>query len=179
METSRPAVVPTYLRLCFVVWTQCNSESSRSEDASSDGEEEEDSSSLSPSSSLSCSKAGQGAGPDSPAPRHQAQGSTFLSAMPAQWSVEEVCRFISSLQGKSAGSRRFLLGLPPTPLPQVQGLTYLPVFVVRLRRAGGPLPVAGNRRAGAAAAAGGPPHLHHEHQAGPRPQDLRLHQHVA
>lgn len=87
----------------FFFGTQCNSESSRSEDVSSDGEEEDDSSSLSPSSSLSCSKAGQNAPPDSPAPCNQIEGSSFLSATPAQWSVEEVCRFISSLQGKLAG----------------------------------------------------------------------------
>lgn len=83
-------------------WTQCHSESSRSEDVSSDGEEDEDdSSSLSPSSSHSCSKVGQNAPPaDSPAPcSFQIEGSNFLSATPAQWSVEEVCRFISSLQG--------------------------------------------------------------------------------
>lgn len=117
----RPAILWLFLFncICALLWgTQCNSESSRSEDISSDGEEEGDSSSLSPSSSLSCSKAGQSAGPDSPAPRHQAQGSTFLSATPAQWSVGEVCRFISSLQGKSAGSA----GSPP-PLV-VQGLTF-------------------------------------------------------
>lgn len=98
---------PFYLHRCFF-WggggTQCNSESSRSEDVSSDGDEEDDSSSLSPSSSLSCSKAGQNAPPDSPAaPCNQIEGSNFLSATPAQWSVEEVCRFISSLQGKLAG----------------------------------------------------------------------------
>lgn len=88
---------------CFSsVSVQSNSESSRSEDVSSDGEEEDDSSSLSPSSSLSCSKPGQGAPPDSPAPCNQIEGSSFLSVTPAQWSVEEVFRFISSLQGKSA-----------------------------------------------------------------------------
>uniref|UniRef100_H2ULN0 Polyhomeotic homolog 1 n=1 Tax=Takifugu rubripes TaxID=31033 RepID=H2ULN0_TAKRU len=85
-----------------------NSESSRSEDVSSDGEEEEDSSSLSPSSSLSCSKPGQGAPPDSPAPCNQIEGSSFLSATPAQWSVEEVCRFISSLQGCEELAAQFL-----------------------------------------------------------------------
>lgn len=57
---------------------------------------------MSPSSSHSCSKAGHGAPPsDSPAPCGlQIEGVNFLSATPAQWSVEEVCRFISSLQGQ-------------------------------------------------------------------------------
>uniref|UniRef100_H3CRJ3 Polyhomeotic homolog 1 n=1 Tax=Tetraodon nigroviridis TaxID=99883 RepID=H3CRJ3_TETNG len=87
---------------------QCNSESSRSEDVSTDGEEEDDSSSLSPSSSLSCSKAGQNAPPDSPAPCNRIEGPNFLSATPAQWSVEEVCRFISSLQGCEELAAQFL-----------------------------------------------------------------------
>lgn len=80
---------------------QCHSESSRSEDISSDGEEDDDSPSLSPSSSHSCSKTGHNAPPsDSPAPCNlQIEGANFLSATPAQWSVEEVYRFISSLQG--------------------------------------------------------------------------------
>uniref|UniRef100_H3CRJ4 Polyhomeotic homolog 1 n=1 Tax=Tetraodon nigroviridis TaxID=99883 RepID=H3CRJ4_TETNG len=87
---------------------KCNSESSRSEDVSTDGEEEDDSSSLSPSSSLSCSKAGQNAPPDSPAPCNRIEGPNFLSATPAQWSVEEVCRFISSLQGCEELAAQFL-----------------------------------------------------------------------
>lgn len=82
---------------------QCHSESSRSEDVSSDGEEEEeeDSPSLSPSSSHSCSRADHSAPQsDSSAPGSlPLEGANFLSATPAQWSVEEVCRFISSLQG--------------------------------------------------------------------------------
>ncbi|XP_023844204.1 polyhomeotic-like protein 1 [Salvelinus sp. IW2-2015] len=93
---------------------ECRSESSRSEDVSScDGEEEEeeeDSPSLSPSSSLSC-----------PRPAHcdphlddSAQGSlpldeaNFLSGSPAHWGVEEVCRFISSLQGCEELAAQFL-----------------------------------------------------------------------
>ncbi|XP_029602972.1 polyhomeotic-like protein 1 [Salmo trutta] len=91
---------------------ECRSESSRSEDVSScDGEEEEeDSPSLSPSSSLSC-----------PRPAHcdphlddAAQGSlpldeaNFLSGSPAHWGVEEVCRFISSLQGCEDLAAQFL-----------------------------------------------------------------------
>ncbi|CAF97859.1 unnamed protein product, partial [Tetraodon nigroviridis] len=86
---------------------------------------------------------------------------------------------LSGAWKKSAGSsprfkaservRRLLPGSPSG--------SHLPASVLRLRRAGGSVPVAGNRRTGSAAAAGGPPHLHHEHQTGPRPQDLRLHQH--
>ncbi|XP_041758693.2 polyhomeotic-like protein 1 [Coregonus clupeaformis] len=91
---------------------ECRSESSRSEDVSScDGEEEEeDSPSLSPSSSLSC-----------PRPAHcdphlddSAQGSlpldeaNFLSGSPAHWGVEEVCKFISSLQGCEELAAQFL-----------------------------------------------------------------------
>lgn len=51
-------------------------------------------------------------------------------------------------------------------------------FLLRLWRVGRPLPVAGNWRSSSPAAARGPPHLHHEHQAGSRPQDLCLHQHT-
>ncbi|XP_024861535.1 polyhomeotic-like protein 1 isoform X2 [Kryptolebias marmoratus] len=87
---------------------KCNSESSRSEDVSSDGEEEEDDSpSLSPSSSSrSCSRAEHSAPQsDSSAPL---EGANFLSATPAQWSVEEVCKFISSLQGCEELAAQFL-----------------------------------------------------------------------
>nr|XP_020483416.1 polyhomeotic-like protein 1 [Labrus bergylta] len=87
---------------------KCHSESSRSDDVSSDGEEEEEdeSPSLSPSSSHSCSRAGHSAPPsDSSAPL---EGANFLSATPAQWSVEEVCRFISSLQGCEELAAQFL-----------------------------------------------------------------------
>ncbi|XP_074509419.1 polyhomeotic-like protein 1 isoform X2 [Sebastes fasciatus] len=88
-----------------------HSESSRSEDVSSDGEEEEDDSlSLSPSSSHSCSRAERSAPPsDSSAPGSlPLEGAHFLSATPAQWSVEEVCRFISSLQGCEELAAQFL-----------------------------------------------------------------------
>ncbi|XP_037532125.1 polyhomeotic-like protein 1 [Nematolebias whitei] len=85
---------------------KCNSESSRSEDMSSDGEEE-DSPSLSPSSSSrSCSRAEHSAPQsDSSAPL---DGANFLSATPAQWSVEEVCKFVSSLQGCEELAAQFL-----------------------------------------------------------------------
>ncbi|KAK1895093.1 Polyhomeotic-like protein 1 [Dissostichus eleginoides] len=88
-----------------------HSESSRSEDVSSDGEEEEDDSlSLSPSSSHSCSRAERSAPPsDSSAPGSlPLEGANFLSATPGQWSVEEVCRFISSLQGCEELAAHFL-----------------------------------------------------------------------
>ncbi|KAK3551362.1 hypothetical protein QTP70_016447 [Hemibagrus guttatus] len=82
---------------------KCRSESSRSEDVSScEGEEEEEEEDyLSPGSSFSCSRPAH-CGPQLD---ESAQGSLpldgdhFLSASPAHWSVEEVCRFISSLQG--------------------------------------------------------------------------------
>uniref|UniRef100_A0A3Q3KKW5 Polyhomeotic homolog 1 n=1 Tax=Mastacembelus armatus TaxID=205130 RepID=A0A3Q3KKW5_9TELE len=91
---------------------KCHSESSRSEDVSSDVEEEEedDSPSLSPSSSNSCSRADHSAPQsDSSAPGSlPLEGANFLSATPAQWSVEEVCRFISSLQGCEELAAQFL-----------------------------------------------------------------------
>ncbi|KAK9513960.1 hypothetical protein VZT92_027454 [Zoarces viviparus] len=89
---------------------KCHSESSRSEDVSSDGEEEDESPSLSPSSSHSCSRAELGAPPsDSLAPGSlPLEAANFLSATPAQWSVEEVCRFISSLQGCEELAAQFL-----------------------------------------------------------------------
>ncbi|XP_037309240.2 polyhomeotic-like protein 1 isoform X1 [Pungitius pungitius] len=87
-----------------------HSESSRSEDVSSDVEEEDDSPSLSPSSSHSRSRAELSAPPsDSVAPGSlPLDGADFLSATPAQWSVEEVCRFISSLQGCEELAAHFL-----------------------------------------------------------------------
>lgn len=88
---------------------KCHSESSRSEEASSDGEED-DSPSLSPSSSHSCSRADHSAPPsDSSAPGSlPLEAGNFLSSTPAQWSVEEVCRFISSLQGCEELAAQFL-----------------------------------------------------------------------
>lgn len=88
---------------------KCHSESSRSEDASSDGEEEDDSPSLSPSSSHSCRADLSAPQSDSSAPGSlPPEGANFLSATPAQWSVEEVCRFISSLQGCEELAAQFL-----------------------------------------------------------------------
>ncbi|XP_011483722.1 polyhomeotic-like protein 1 isoform X1 [Oryzias latipes] len=87
---------------------KCHSESSHSEDVSSDGEE--DSPSLSPNSYHSCSRADHSAPQsDCSAPGSLAlEGAGFLSATPAQWSVEEVCRFISSLQGCEELAPHFL-----------------------------------------------------------------------
>uniref|UniRef100_A0A8C5DWT0 Polyhomeotic-like protein 1 n=1 Tax=Gouania willdenowi TaxID=441366 RepID=A0A8C5DWT0_GOUWI len=89
--------------------TKCHSESSRSEDLSSDGEEDE-STSLSPSSSHSCSRADHSAPQsDSSGPGSlPLEGAHFLSTTPSQWSVEEVCRFISSLQGCEELAAQFL-----------------------------------------------------------------------
>ncbi|KAF7226917.1 polyhomeotic-like protein 1 isoform X1 [Nothobranchius furzeri] len=91
---------------------KCHSESSHSEDISSEEEEEEeeDSPSLSPSSSHSCSRAEHSAPPsDSSAPGGlPLGGASFLSATPAQWSVDEVCKFISSLQGCEELAAHFL-----------------------------------------------------------------------
>lgn len=81
--------------------SQCRSESSRSEDISS-CEEEEDFFSLSPSSSFSCPRPTH-CGPqlDDTAPSDlPVDENHFLSGNPARWSVEEVCQFISSLQGQ-------------------------------------------------------------------------------
>lgn len=90
---------------------KCHSESSHSEEASSDAEEDEDDSpSLSPTSSRSCSRAEHSAPQsDCSAPGGAAlDGGSFLSSTPAQWSVEEVCRFISSLQGCEELAAQFL-----------------------------------------------------------------------
>lgn len=83
-----------------------HSESSHSEDVSSDREEDDDESpSLSPGSSRSCSRPQS----DCSAPGGGAlDGGGFLSSTPAQWSVEEVCRFISSLQGCEELAAQFL-----------------------------------------------------------------------
>ncbi|XP_071223627.1 polyhomeotic-like protein 1 isoform X1 [Salvelinus alpinus] len=81
---------------------KCRSESSRSEDVSSCGEEEDDLMSLSPASSSSCHQ---------PPPTLRLEGSEaphFLPGSPAQWSVEEVSQFISSLQGCEELADHFL-----------------------------------------------------------------------
>lgn len=71
---------------------QCRSESSHSDEESSGEEDEDDPMSLSPASSASCHQPPPPLPTDSSAP-------SCLPASPAQWSVEEVSQFISSLQG--------------------------------------------------------------------------------
>ncbi|XP_051721777.1 polyhomeotic-like protein 1 [Ctenopharyngodon idella] len=88
---------------------KCRSESSRSEDISS-CEEEEDFFSLSPSSSFSYPRPTH-CGPqlDDTAPSDlPVDENHFLSGNPARWSVEEVCQFISSLQGCEDLASQFL-----------------------------------------------------------------------
>uniref|UniRef100_A0A8C9QVI9 Polyhomeotic homolog 1 n=1 Tax=Scleropages formosus TaxID=113540 RepID=A0A8C9QVI9_SCLFO len=88
---------------------KCRSESSRSEDVSS-CEEEEDSLSLSPGSSFSCPRQAHcGPSLDGPAPGGlPLEGAQFLSGKPSHWTVEEVCQFISSLQGCEDLAGQFL-----------------------------------------------------------------------
>ncbi|KAJ8354984.1 hypothetical protein SKAU_G00225510 [Synaphobranchus kaupii] len=90
---------------------KCRSESSRSEDVSScEEEEEEDSLSLSPSSSFSCPRPAH-CGPQldgSAAGGLPLDGAHFLSGSPSHWSVDEVCQFISSLQGCEDLAGQFL-----------------------------------------------------------------------
>ncbi|XP_059424075.1 polyhomeotic-like protein 1 isoform X2 [Carassius carassius] len=90
---------------------KCRSESSRSEDISScEGEEEEDYLSISPSSSFSCPRQTH-CGPqlDDTAPSDlPVDENLFLSGNPAHWSVDEVCQFISSLQGCEDLASQFL-----------------------------------------------------------------------
>ncbi|KAJ8005160.1 hypothetical protein DPEC_G00143760 [Dallia pectoralis] len=88
---------------------ECPSESSRTDDQSS-CEEEEDSPSLSPSSSVSCPRPAQCDPPlyDSAPGNLPLDGDNFLSGSPAHWGVEEVHRFISSLQGCEELAAQFL-----------------------------------------------------------------------
>uniref|UniRef100_W5MNX1 Polyhomeotic-like protein 1 n=1 Tax=Lepisosteus oculatus TaxID=7918 RepID=W5MNX1_LEPOC len=72
------------------------SESSRSEDLSSC---EDDSLSLSPGSTSSCPRPTRSDPGPAPGCLPLDGSSHFLSSNPAHWSVEEVCQFISSLQG--------------------------------------------------------------------------------
>ncbi|KAL4616746.1 polyhomeotic-like protein 1 [Arapaima gigas] len=89
---------------------KCRSESSRSEDVSSCEEEEEGSLSLSPGSSFSYPRPAHCGPPlDGPAPGGlPLEGAQFLSRRPSHWSVEEVCQFISSLQGCEDLADQFL-----------------------------------------------------------------------
>ncbi|XP_071356440.1 polyhomeotic-like protein 1 isoform X2 [Trachinotus anak] len=79
---------------------KCRSESSHSEEESSGEEDEDDPLSLSPASSASCHQ------PPPPLPADSAP--SCLPAVPAQWSVEEVSQFISSLQGCEELASQFL-----------------------------------------------------------------------
>ncbi|TRY89324.1 hypothetical protein DNTS_023615 [Danionella cerebrum] len=91
---------------------KCHSESSRSDNISSC--EEEDYLSLSPSSSFSCARQHQqGSQLGDTAPSClPVDEKHFLSGSPAQWSVQEVCQFISSLQGQCPeASCLFCVGL--------------------------------------------------------------------
>ncbi|KAK7886926.1 hypothetical protein WMY93_026547 [Mugilogobius chulae] len=86
----------------------CNSESSHSGEASSDGEDDV-SASVSPTSSSRSGSRAEAPQSDCSAPGAvPLDGSSFLSSTPAQWSVDEVCRFISSLQGCEELAAQFL-----------------------------------------------------------------------
>ncbi|XP_070777995.1 polyhomeotic-like protein 1 [Enoplosus armatus] len=80
---------------------KCRSESSHSDEESSGEEDEDDPMSLSPASSASCHQPPPLLPTGSSAP-------SCLSASPAQWSVEEVSQFISSLQGCEELASQFL-----------------------------------------------------------------------
>ncbi|XP_038581089.1 polyhomeotic-like protein 1 isoform X1 [Micropterus salmoides] len=80
---------------------KCRSESSHSDEESSGEEDEDDPMSLSPASSASCHQ------PPPPLPT-ESSAPSCLPASPAQWSVEEVSQFISSLQGCEELASQFL-----------------------------------------------------------------------
>ncbi|XP_040908674.1 polyhomeotic-like protein 1 isoform X2 [Toxotes jaculatrix] len=80
---------------------KCRSESSHSDEDSSGEEDEDDPMSLSPASSASCHQ------PPPPLPT-ESSAPSCLPAVPAQWSVEEVSQFISSLQGCEELASQFL-----------------------------------------------------------------------
>ncbi|XP_028281790.1 polyhomeotic-like protein 1 isoform X3 [Parambassis ranga] len=85
---------------------KCRSESSHSDEESSGEEDEDDPMSLSPASSASCHQ------PPPPPPSSslptESSAPSCLLASPAQWSVEEVSQFISSLQGCEDLASQFL-----------------------------------------------------------------------
>ncbi|XP_055081390.1 polyhomeotic-like protein 1 isoform X2 [Periophthalmus magnuspinnatus] len=94
---------------------KCGSESSRSEEESSAEEDEDDPMSLSPASSASCHQPPPPL-PQAPPPQPQApppaqnqpSPPTCPLSSPAQWSVQEVSQFISSLQGCEDLASQFL-----------------------------------------------------------------------
>ncbi|XP_041867554.1 polyhomeotic-like protein 1 isoform X2 [Melanotaenia boesemani] len=81
---------------------KCRLESSHSEEESTGEEDEDDPLSLSPASSASCHQ------PPPPPIQTESSAPSCLSASPAQWSVEEVSQFISSLQGCEELASQFL-----------------------------------------------------------------------
>ncbi|XP_022057759.2 polyhomeotic-like protein 1 isoform X1 [Acanthochromis polyacanthus] len=80
---------------------KCRSESSHSDEESSGEEDEDDPMSLSPASSASCHQHPPPLPTESSAP-------SCLNTSPAQWSVEDVSQFISSLQGCEELASQFL-----------------------------------------------------------------------
>uniref|UniRef100_A0A3B5MVR7 Polyhomeotic homolog 1 n=1 Tax=Xiphophorus couchianus TaxID=32473 RepID=A0A3B5MVR7_9TELE len=81
---------------------KCRSESSHSDEESSGQEDEEDAMSLSPASSASCHQ------PPPPPAANENSAPNCLPTSPAQWTVEEVSQFISSLQGCEELASQFL-----------------------------------------------------------------------
>ncbi|KAF6733599.1 Polyhomeotic-like protein 2 [Oryzias melastigma] len=82
---------------------KCRSESSHSEEESTAEEDEDDPMSLSPASSASCHQP-----PPPPPLPPESSAPTCPPTSPAQWSVEEVSQFISSLQGCEELASMFL-----------------------------------------------------------------------
>ncbi|KAM4539510.1 polyhomeotic-like protein 1 isoform 2-T2 [Odontesthes bonariensis] len=81
---------------------KCRSESSHSDEESTGEEDEDDPMSLSPASSASFHQ------PPPPPLQTENSAPSCLSGNPAQWSVEEVSQFISSLQGCEELASQFL-----------------------------------------------------------------------
>ncbi|XP_037549389.1 polyhomeotic-like protein 1 [Nematolebias whitei] len=81
---------------------KCRSESSHSDEESSGEEDEDDAASLSPASSASCHQ------PPPPPVDTESSAPSCPPNSPSQWSVEEVSRFISSLQGCEELASQFL-----------------------------------------------------------------------
>ena len=94
MEENKKQQFPFNLmpRLFCFFYPQCRSESSHSDEESTGEEDEDDPMSLSPASSASFHQ-------PPPPPQTESSAPICLSGSPAQWSVEEVSQFISSLQG--------------------------------------------------------------------------------
>ncbi|XP_067468138.1 polyhomeotic-like protein 1 isoform X3 [Thunnus thynnus] len=101
----RPIPVKGEIQLAAKCTAQpkCRSESSHSEEESSVEEDEDDPMSLSPASSASCHHQ-----PPPPPLPTESSAPSCLTANPAQWSVEDVSQFISSLQGCEELASQFL-----------------------------------------------------------------------